>query len=630
MGCGYCKEDGHTINTCKAEGVEEEKLRRMSDPKEIRKREKAREKREEKVKALHDKHDIAEASEGVCLHRPSIVPGHVHDSFLQRCKTVEGVIECLLTEELVQVILIAMERNREEDNLRRETRYQHRLDRPTKYVKKEVEVTPRKGMPGGGKDVIMTEVVKSQVRTASRGRLTGMHRKRKLQYWVGKSVYSSPITKIEVKKLMSLHLYSAKVQLPSLRSFWTRTEEHSYTFIQRLFSRDRAQLLYHCFRFTEDEVLQIEDIMNKQMEMMWVPATAAVVDETLVAHKGRKNPHHVFIMRKPHPHGIKVWSLVDYSGYFYSFSLFRRNCAPEKSSTTLCRMSSKMPTGSLITADSYFGSVEAMEELSKQGKYCLFSCNQNRPSALFRDYLCERVAKEGDSASLTGTTAGPGGDKIPFMANTFVSKGRKICTLSNVFSDTPMASEVEQLVNDETEEAQYILQVTDEIRPEVRNVYSKLMDFVDNADQYISSSLSPIRRHHWTSALIVWGLTMLLCVNGRKLFQSATGCGTLPMPEFREYVRRALVGLPPRTEQQHPSAQIPKGCVKPTGRCRSCLYFYDGKITRTVRYCELCGPICKRCDAVNDKGESNHSRFYILPTHAVPMRRDYKRNFTAK
>ena len=103
MGCGYCKEDGHTINTCKAEGVEEEKLRRMSDPKEIRKREKAREKREEKVKALHDKHDIAEASEEVCLHRPSIVPGHVHDSFLQRCKTVEGVIECLLTEELVQV-----------------------------------------------------------------------------------------------------------------------------------------------------------------------------------------------------------------------------------------------------------------------------------------------------------------------------------------------------------------------------------------------------------------------------------------------------------------------------------------------------------------------------------------------
>tara|TARA_R110002050_G_scaffold100351_1_gene207728 strand:- start:1401 stop:1577 length:177 start_codon:yes stop_codon:yes gene_type:complete len=36
--------------------------------------------------------------------------------------------------------------------------------------------------------------------------------------------------------------------------------------------------------------------MNNLMEEMWVAASAAVVDETLVAHKGRKNPHHVLIM----------------------------------------------------------------------------------------------------------------------------------------------------------------------------------------------------------------------------------------------------------------------------------------------------------------------------------------------
>ena len=60
----------------------------------------------------------------------------------------------------------------------------------------------------------------------------------------------------------------------------------------------------------------------KIMGAIWIPANTGVVDETLVPHKGRKNPHHVFIMRNPHPHGIKNWSLVDFSGYFVAFSQY--------------------------------------------------------------------------------------------------------------------------------------------------------------------------------------------------------------------------------------------------------------------------------------------------------------------
>ena len=93
-----------------------------------------------------------------------------------------------------------------------------------------------------------------------------------------------------------------------------------------------------------------------------MPATAAVVDESLVAHKGRKNPQHVFIMRKPHPHGLEIWSLVDYSGYFYYCSLCRRECMPESSTDTVVRMSDKLDEGSLVTADSYFGSLKTVED----------------------------------------------------------------------------------------------------------------------------------------------------------------------------------------------------------------------------------------------------------------------------
>ena len=69
-------------------------------------------------------------------------------------------------------------------------------------------------------------------------------------------------------------------------------------------------------------MIELELDINANMRHCWDPANIAVVDESLVPHKGRKNPHHVLIIQKPHPHGLKNWSLVDFSGYFFGYSLF--------------------------------------------------------------------------------------------------------------------------------------------------------------------------------------------------------------------------------------------------------------------------------------------------------------------
>lgn len=74
----------------------------------------------------------------------------------------------------------------------------------------------------------------------------------------------------------------------------------------------------------------LEIKINENMQKVWQPANVGVIDETLVPHKGRKNPHHIFIICKPHPHGLKNWSLIDFSGYFVSFSLFRRDLTGAK------------------------------------------------------------------------------------------------------------------------------------------------------------------------------------------------------------------------------------------------------------------------------------------------------------
>ena len=127
-------------------------------------------------------------------------------------------------------------------------------------------------------------------------------------------------------------------------------------------------------------MIKLELDINANMRRCWDPAKIAVVDGSLVPHKGRKNLHYVFIIQKPHPHGLKKWSLVDFSRYFLGYSLFchdktRAGLTYEAADQTLLCMSDVLPSGTLIVANSYFGSIKALEVLARKGKYGLFSMN---------------------------------------------------------------------------------------------------------------------------------------------------------------------------------------------------------------------------------------------------------------
>ena len=134
-------------------------------------------------------------------------------------------------------------------------------------------------------------------------------------------------TEQEFRKFIAVLLYTSSNQVKNLKDYWVKNPvtKSNHPLVRMLFSRDRFVSLYGCFRFEDEDLEKMEGPVQDWIQEVWEPATAAVVDETLVASKSRKNPHHVFIMRKPHPHGIKVWSLVDMSGYLVSFSVFRRN-----------------------------------------------------------------------------------------------------------------------------------------------------------------------------------------------------------------------------------------------------------------------------------------------------------------
>ena len=265
-----------------------------------------------------------------------------------------------------------------------------------------------------------------------------------------------------------------------------------------------------------------------------------------------------------------------------------------------------------------------MEKLARTGRHCLFSCNQVRPGFLFKDGTCKEIQKDGNSVTLYGEVEGKrSGEKVPFLVNTFQSKGQKLCTMSTAFSDTPIETELEILVEDDSEEKQSQFEKLKEVRPEVRNKYVEIMNFVDNADQYVSSALSPNRKRHWTTAEKLWEITILLVVNAKKLYESASGVSDIQGPTWQKMIRRMLLQLPTFEKDAHPpSAKAVGDARPPKARCRSCAH--AGKDQRTVWRCPVCGPICKHCQA-KDKSERNiHTKFYLLSPTSWIVRRAYK------
>ena len=353
-------------------------------------------------------------------------------------------------------------------------------------------------------------------------------------------------------------------------------------------------------------MISLEFDINENMAKIWVPANVGVVDESLVAHKGRNNPHHVFIMRKPKPHGLKNWSLVDYSGYFLKFSMFRRDRTNPKATyeavhDTVIRMTQPLSSCSLVVGDSYFGSLKSMEELVKQGKHCIFSCTQNRPSLFFRQNLCSLLKNDGDCAALYGEINGVGGE-VPFLASSFLSKGRKLNTIGTVSSGELKEVTCEALLPDGSEEKQCTFQRISEKRPEIRTKYMEIMDAVDCADQHISAALIRNRKYHWSSAQQIWVITMLLVVNSKKTYESASG-EECDGPTWRKNIRKVLLGFDD-IQREHPSSVRLKRA--PKARCAICS-------KKTTWRCPVCGPICKNCEKKRNQHQSPHLSYAQSP-----------------
>ena len=126
------------------------------------------------------------------------------------------------------------------------------------------------------------------------------------------------------------------------------------------------------------DVVELLEECNEQWAGAWRLGGAACGDESMVPHKGIcAAPLRMFIARKPHSTGIKLYCLADAtSGYVVDMYLYRgrrghlrrfgNSAGNFNAQEIMTILAGLPPLGTILCADSFFGSHELARDLAAE------------------------------------------------------------------------------------------------------------------------------------------------------------------------------------------------------------------------------------------------------------------------
>ena len=183
--------------------------------------------------------------------------------------------------------------------------------------------------------------------------------------------------------------------------------------------------LFRCVDVDDELFTQASSVF----EAAWLAGKYMCVDESMCPSNHRQNPQHVFIIRKPWPHGVKFFVIADMKSYVFKFFMAKR-CEASPTDPVLKRQARAplekgwrgkkvkhsvpeimetlvewLQPGHCIVADSYFGGLEPARVLTERGHTSVLCCQPQRPSFLFNTCLAPAAAQlqhHGEYVSGTG------------------------------------------------------------------------------------------------------------------------------------------------------------------------------------------------------------------------------------
>ncbi len=168
------------------------------------------------------------------------------------------------------------------------------------------------------------------------------------------------------------------------------------------------------FRCIDLDIDKWVEMMNNKFNEMLESSKNLCMDESMTPHRGRFNPHFIFIQRKPYPYGTKFETISDENLLLFRLNLHRRTIYdPEKpllmrgkresfdrekfslspSKTVpeiVCFLCGELDANKhIVVGDSWIGGLNASTELRKMKVDSVLKCMSNRPTDLWEKVQSE-------------------------------------------------------------------------------------------------------------------------------------------------------------------------------------------------------------------------------------------------
>jgi len=204
--------------------------------------------------------------------------------------------------------------------------------------------------------------------------------------------------KEEMKKFLAIVLYMGMVKYPTIYSYWSRDPFYMNSFVPKIMSRNRFQLLLRFIHFADNQSRGVDDRLYKVRQLLELlernfttcrkPGETVAIDETMVPWRGRL----VFRQYNPgksHKYGVKIYKLCDPKGYTYTSCVYsgkdghqvrgRPTATTTHSSQIVLDLAERyLKSGRTVTTDNYYTSVALANILLENQTHLVGTLRRNR------------------------------------------------------------------------------------------------------------------------------------------------------------------------------------------------------------------------------------------------------------
>ncbi|KAJ8912470.1 hypothetical protein NQ315_014570 [Exocentrus adspersus] len=202
----------------------------------------------------------------------------------------------------------------------------------------------------------------------------------------------TPTNEKEMFQFMGIIAYIGVVKMPTLESYWSKDDLFRNSFIPKIMSRNRFQLLLRMWHFSSNKecpegdrlhrIQPLLDMLNKNYQEIYTPGRTFCIDESIIPFQGRLLLKQ-YIPQKTHKYGVKLFKLCCDNGYTWNIRIYagkeQNQSTTSVPSNVVVSLSEKLlDSGRTIVADNYYSSLELANILLSRKTHYIGTLRSNR------------------------------------------------------------------------------------------------------------------------------------------------------------------------------------------------------------------------------------------------------------